>query len=129
MNEATRSTSKYVSKQYIDTTVTSLLRYKSPSWNGPGWYKFADPAGTKIATSAPPSNRCGTRRGGYMVEPHPTQVGQTKKVKFCFNYHGNSCFENTLGEVTKCGEGDFVYKLPNSPFVRGNYYFRYCAVP
>jgi len=66
-----------------------------------------------------------------MVEPHPTQVGQTKKVKFCFNYNGNSCFENTSGEVTKCGEGDFVYNMPNTPYIRGGqyFYFRYCSVP
>ena len=92
---------------------------------GPGWYKFTNPAGTKIATSAPPANSFGTIWGGYMVEPHSIQVGQTKKVNFCFNYRGNSCFEfeNTLGEVTKWREGDFVYKMPNTLNKGGNYPF------
>ena len=71
---------------------------------------------------------CGTIKGGYMVEPHPIQVGQTKKVKFCFNYRGNSCFENTFGEVTKCGEGDFVNKMTNTLNKDGNCFFRSCSV-
>ena len=60
-----------------------------------------------------------------MVEPHPTEVGQTKNVKFCFSHtNGNTCQWHTLGEVTKCGEDDFVYKLSDVPKCR----MRYCAV-
>jgi hypothetical protein len=99
----------------------------SPSWKGEGWYKFAYPAGTKMSTTPTPVNSCSTTRGGYMVESHPTQVGQTKNVKFCFNWStvNHSCYWPKFGEVKKCGEGDFVYKLPNT----GSCSARYCAVP
>ena len=122
MNEASRSTSNSVKSRYCDIGGYS---YTSLSWNGPGWYKFANPAGTKIPTSPPPKNRCGTHATGWMAEPHPKAVGQTKKVKFCFNYWSNSCSYESFGEVTKCGEEDFVYKLPNTPYCHQ----RYCAEP
>jgi hypothetical protein len=103
----------------------------SPSWDGPGWYKFANPAGTRMATykSPPPPNRCGTNATGFMNDSHPTKVGETKKVKFCFNWNivgnGNTCQWHKYGQVTKCGEEDFVYYLEDVP----NCTNRYCAVP
>ena len=121
LSEASRSTNISTVLWYCDKD----SRYTSPSWEGPGWYKFANPAGTKMATSSPPTQRCGTNAPGYMVEIHPTEAGQTKKVKFCFHYGKNSCRWESFGEVTKCGDGDFVYKLPNTPACS----LRYCAVP
>ena len=95
----------------------------SPSWKGPGWYKFAYYA--RMATSPPPYNRCGTHATGYMIHSHPTEIGKTKNVKFCFNWD-SSCRWSTYGSVTRCGKGNnFVYKLSNVP----NCTNRYCAVP
>ena len=122
MNEATRSTYNSVRELNCDLAKVSN---KSPSWKGPGWYKFANPAGTKMATKPPPVFRCGTGATGWMTTEPPSEIGQTKSVKHCFNWAGNSCQMNLLGEVTKCGEGDFVYKLPDAPAC----HLRYCAVP
>jgi len=97
----------------------------SPCWTGDGWYKFANAAGTKIATSPPPRNHCGTNGTGWMTAAHPSKIGETKKVKFCFNWDDNSCKWTTYGAVTKCGKEDYVYRLPNAPFCA----LRYCAVP
>jgi hypothetical protein len=126
LSDAKRSTSYSIKTSSEKKCDVLNQTYSSPSWEGPGWYKFANPAGTKMATTAPPFNRCGAYRTGYMVDEHPTEVGQTKQVKFCFSWGGkNSCGKSTLGEVTKCGEGNFVYKLPNAPICTA----RYCAVP
>ena len=97
----------------------------SPCWSGPGWYKFAYPAGTKMATKPPPPQTCGTLGTGWMTTEHPSEIGQTESVKFCFNWDGNTCWKISYGEVTKCGEGDFVYRLPDVAQCTS----RYCAVP
>ena len=97
----------------------------SPSWAGPGWYKFAYPAGTKMTTKPPPVKTCGTEATGWMTTEPPSEIGQTKSVKFCFNWWGNKCWKKSYGAVTKCGEGDFVYRLPEVAQCTS----RYCAVP
>ena len=127
MNEASRSTSisSPVEPWFSDYLNPNPGQVTSPSWKGPGWYKFSNPAGTQIANSLVPMYRCGTARTGYMVDSHPTEVGQTKNVKFCWVLAQNPCYWDGKGEVTKCGEGDFVYKLPDSR----PYNARYCAVP
>ena len=125
MSEATRSTTNtfyHHGKTFCDN---EKKKNASPHWKGSGWYKFASPAGTKIATSAPPHHTCGTSATGWMAQLHPTEVGQTKTVQFCFNWAGNSCFWKTTGEVTKCGDKNFVYKLPEPP----NCTLGYCADP
>ena len=71
------------------------------------------------------SHPCGTLHAGWMTQPHPTEVGQTKTVQFCFKTRTNSCHWKTTGKVTKCGENNFVYKLAE---VQSSY-LRYCAVP
>ena len=106
LSEATRSTNNSVRVFYCDSK--KFKNNLSPSWQGPGWYKFANPAGTKMATEPPPVNTCGTHVTGWMTTEPPSEIGQTKSVKFCFNWAGNSCKWNIFGEVTKCGEGDFV---------------------
>ena len=98
---------------------------RSPNWKGPGWYKFDNPAGTQIATSPPRVNTCGANLPGYMTTRFPTEIGQTFSARFCFSWKGNTCAYLTFGKVTKCGEGDFVYQLPNVPAC----YARYCAAP
>ena len=124
MSEASRSASYY--ELGVGNCDKENHRFISPSWKGPGWYKFVDPAGTKIATSPPKWKHCGTSATGWMDDSHPTEVGQTKTVRFCFNFFDSvTCKWNSTGEVTKCGEGEFVYKLPTVPICHS----RYCAAP
>jgi len=98
----------------------------SPSWNGPGWYKFANPAGKKMASSPVGSFKCGTYSPGYLCDDsNPTDIGQTKTVLYCFEWDGNPRWNEIKGKVTKCGEEDFVYYLPTVP----QCVYRYAAAP
>jgi hypothetical protein len=124
LSEASRSISRGVATNCDGYKLLKGTK-TSPSWTGPSWYKFAYPAGTKIATKPPPKATCGTHATGWMNATHPTEIGQTKSVKLCFNWR-STCWKTSYGEVTKCGEGDFVYRLPDvPPYTRS----RYCAVP
>ena len=123
MSEASRSISRGVATNCDGYKLLKGTK-TSPSWTGPSWYKFAYPAGTKIATKPPPKMTCGTHATGWMTTAHPTEIGQTKSVKFCFNW-SSTCWRTSYGEVTKCGEGDFVYRLPDVAQCTS----RYCAVP
>ena len=125
MSEVSRSISEGKGSNCDGYKLRGELDNTSPCWSGPGWYKFAYPAGTKMATKPPPNQTCGTLATGYMTTEHPSEIGQTKSVKFCFNWDRNTCWNSTVGEVTKCGEGDFVYRLPDVEKCTS----RYCAVP
>ena len=123
MSEASRKANIPTSKATCD--LFSYQDDRSPNWRGPGWYKFANPAGTQIATSPPRLHTCGANLPGYMTTQFPTEIGQTNSARFCFSWNGNTCAYRSYGKVTKCGEGDFVYQLPNVPAC----YARYCAAP
>ena len=125
LSEVTRSINAGEGRRNCDGYNPSDGSPTSASWNGGGWYKFANAAGTKIATTPPPRNHCGTNATGWMITPHPVIIGQTRKAKFCFNWDGKTCKWATYGEVTMCGIGDFVYRLPDAPRCA----LRYCAVP
>ena len=96
---------------------------QSPSWEGPGWYRLQEPAGTKIPQNPTSAFRCGTRATGWMDGDLPKKAGQTNDVKFCFSWDGNTCKWSAFGKVTNCGKY-FVFKLPHIPHVG---YLRYCA--
>ena len=96
----------------------------SPGWEGPAWYRFTMPAGTRIPESSPGLNHCGTYATGWLSGVHPTTPGASRNVKYCFHgYNGNDCWRSTPGKVTNCGSY-FVYYLENSPQCS----YRYCAI-
>ena len=96
----------------------------SPEWEGPAWYRFTMPAGTRIPESPPGLNHCGTYVTGWLSVVHPTSPGAfNNNAKFCFDDgSSNDCKYSTQGKVTNCGSY-FVYYLENAPACR----FRYCA--
>ena len=126
LSEASRSVKKRTTVGYYYCDSLLAVGTRSPQWHGLQWYKVVNPAGTKIATRAIKDPYCGTSYKGYMLEPHPTEVGQTKWATFCFSGNvGASCVWKNYGKVTKCGEGNFVYNLPDVPVCD----LRYCAEP
>ena len=89
---------------------------------GENWYQILIQGGSKIPESPPNAvGSCGTDSPGWMDDQHPTVVGQTKSVKYCFQ----SAFFGycLLGKVTNCG-GSFSYYLPETK--DGTARSRYC---
>ena len=97
----------------------------SPDWVGAGWYRMMAGTNTKIPVSPPGTWYCGTYTTGWLKGSHPSVAGQTRVVKFCFDYRGRTftdCHWSTQGKVTHCGEY-FVYYLENTSKCP----LRYCA--
>ena len=74
-----------------------------------GWYRFGGGAGTKIATSCVPSNRCGTHASGWMNGVHPTVADGEVTRTVCFSYNSCCSWSNEI-KVVNCGQY-YVYKL------------------
>lgn len=110
----------------VDTTQVGDGYVKSPKWNGPGWYRFQTPAGTKISTFYTSMGTCGSPAAIWMDTAHPTTTGTTvNNIKLCDNknYFKDCWWVGNAGKVTHCGDF-FVYRLPDSPIPGG----RYCSV-
>ena len=95
---------------------------KSHRWVGEGWYRFQEPAGTRMPETPPGHQNCGTVATGWLDGTHPTSLGDSIESKFCFNYDKTNCKEFTRGKVTNCGNF-FVYFLPEPRICK----MRYCA--
>jgi cysteine-rich repeat protein len=79
-----------------------------------GWYRFVEPAGTKMPDSAPPKNVCGTDATGWLQGGHPQNPGETVNRKVCFHWGSNTCNWSTNIQVTNCKDF-YVYKLNSTP--------------
>ena len=97
-----------------DTFKTDLFvnstRKVNYDWKGAGWYRFAGDAGSRIPTTAPGINKCGTASPGWMNSSYPENDYETKEVQFCFQSSINECDKSTTGKITDCGTF-FVYHL------------------
>ena len=76
-----------------------------------------------MSTSPVPSNTCGTKATGWMDASHPTEINQQKVVVFRFHWNNNVSWKDSVGRVTLCAGGYFVYYLPNTPHCD----YRYCG--
>lgn len=85
--------------------------------------RFSGSAGTMMATSVVPPNRCGAYYSGYYTGLMPTYPGETVSGEVCYNWMSNKCYMSNMISVTKCN-GFFVYALVKSPNCSG----RYCTV-
>lgn len=79
-----------------------------------GWYRFGGAAGTKIATSCVPINKCGTHAPGWMNGAHPTIDDGEVTRTVCYHYFGHCCKWSNNIEVVNCGQY-YVYKLMSTP--------------
>ena len=147
MNESTRS-NNYVDSSfyYCDQDYDLQNGELNPhlhltSWKGPGWYRFMEPAGTKMIEyeHVTGMGQCSTSDPTYLVGDHNSiQMGETVDREVCmfnskeFNSNGNECYVpysayypyHTINiKIKKCQEF-YVYKLPNIPQCNG----RYCGV-
>jgi len=88
--------------------------YKTPDWNGEGWYRVEGAAGSKISEKINTSEvwKCGTGWGGHLIGGHPNLPGQTVNRTICLRKAVELC---TGGykieiEVTNCRDY-YVYHL------------------
>ena len=95
---------------------------KSPQWHGDDWYRFLSPAGTRIASSPPGHEYCGTWASGWMQGSHPTSLGETVTRTVCFQWGSNTCYSSSEIKVRNCGHF-FLYRLVNTY----SCYDGYCA--
>ena len=93
---------------------------KSPQWHGDDWYRFLSPAGTRIASSPPGQDYCGTSASGWMQGSHPTSLGETVTRTVCFQYGYDTCNWSTEIKVRNCGQF-FLYHLVDTPACHAGY--------
>ena len=102
-------------------------------WNG--WYRFVEPAGTKLANKDIGYEACASRSAsGWLDGPDPTEVGKTIQERVCFSGYGKymtntlrSCAHVAWIHVTLCEDSKdekfLVYQLKEPP----EYSLAYCA--
>ncbi|CAH3177775.1 unnamed protein product [Porites evermanni] len=81
---------------------------------GPGWFRFEGSAGMRMASSCPPTRRCGTNAPGWMNGGHPTVADGQVSRQVCFHWSGNCCLWSRNIKVRNCGSY-YVYYLSSPP--------------
>ena len=87
-----------------------------------GWYRFQGAAGTKVATTCPPVNRCDTSSPVWLNGKHPSVAEGTVQRNFCIHQIGNCCHSSFKVYVKNCSSY-YMYKL----FYPGVCNTRYCS--
>jgi len=103
-----------------DSTV--YTSYTSLDWKGEGYYRFQEPAGTMLPETFPGYGHCATGRTGWLNGIHPEDIGVEYIMTACFGENHNNCLNTESITVTRCPDGGYVYKLPQTGCVR-----RYCG--
>lgn len=88
------------------------------------WYRFMLPAGTKIASTCIPSQRCNTVVTGWLKTAHPKSTDGIDSGEICFRWQSNCCQWSQNIYVRNCGRF-YVYKLPHTIGCP----MRYCGQP
>ena len=91
---------------------------------GPGWYGFVGKAGTRMATSCTPQDRCKTIATGWLYGENPTVADGQVSRQVCFNFYDDCCWRSTNIQVRNCGSY-YVYYLSAIPPSTCN--ARYCG--
>ena len=115
----------YGSLNSADRKITYSGSSYCDSGIGPGWFRFEGSAGTRMATSCPPTGRCATVAPGWLNGGHPTVADGQVSRTVCFHFSGNCCLWSTNIKVRNCGSY-YVYYLHSTPN-NGHCYLRYCG--
>ena len=124
LNDPTRN-SEYLGDS--DTPCDTLNSHASgtlqldPDWQGPAWYRMAEPAGTTIPEEPVGYGHCGTSIPGWLNGHHPTTPGETINGKVCFNTYDTCSFETQI-QIKHC-TSYYLYYLVKPP----NCNYRYCS--
>ena len=91
---------------------------------GPGWFRFEGDAGSTMATSCPPKDRCNTAATGWLNGTHPEVADGNVTREACFSYSNGCCDWKTSIQVRNCSSY-VVYFLNSVPYLKGD--LRYCS--
>ena len=87
-----------------------------------GWYRFEGAAGKRMASSCPPTLRCGTFVTGWLTGRHPIVSDRQVSRTVCFRHYRRCCQWSTTIQVRNCGSF-YVYYLTGTP----GCVFRFCG--
>ncbi|KAL9963301.1 hypothetical protein ACROYT_G032488 [Oculina patagonica] len=90
-------------------TYSSVHPYQCDD-NLDGWYRFEGAAGTQMATTCPPTNRCGTYSPGWLSNGHPTVADGTVIRRVYFHRSGD-CWRDSLSIQVKNCSSYYIYNL------------------
>ena len=81
-----------------------------------GWYRFQGAAGTQMATTCPPRNRCDAAFPGWLSDAHPTVADGIVTRRVCFHTWRDCCmvFSTRYIQVKNCSSY-YVYRLRPVP--------------
>ena len=108
LNSTDRKITYAVSSNYCDNGI------------GPGWFRFEGSAGTRMPTSCPAYERCGTAATGWLNGGHPTVADGQVSRQVCFHWKSGCCQWSTNIKVRNCGSY-YVYYLSGTPVCNGRY--------
>lgn len=91
-------------------TYSSEYPYQCDSSLSVGWYRFQGAAGTKMAISCPPANRCDASFPGWLNGAHPTVDDGIVTRSACIHKAGNCCSSGFSIQVKNCGSY-YIYRL------------------
>ena len=97
--------------------------------DGNNWFRFVEPAGTKLSTIDIGPEACKTQASGWMNGSDPTSFGQIINNRVCFSwYSGGECSNKIDVKVALCRENGndpfYIYQLKNIPWCN----YLYCAI-
>ena len=100
--------------------------------DGNNWFRFVEPAGTKLSTIDIGPSACKTQMSLWMDGPDPTSFGQSIKNRVCFSWWNNGnrdkCKYEIDTKVALCRENGndpfYIYQLKNLRWCHS----LYCAI-
>jgi len=98
-----------------DRKTTYITQSRQCDRNLNGWYRLQGAAGTRMPTSCPPMDRCGTHATGWLNGGHPTVADGKVTRQVCFSLRSNCCWQSTNIEVRNCGSF-YVYHFSGTPY-------------
>jgi hypothetical protein len=105
--------------EWCDRTNSSDV---DPQWQGLGWYRLMEPAGTMLPEYPPAVQSCGTEKPGWMIGEHPALVDGVVDRVVCFAWANDACQWQEDIKVVNC-DGYYLYRLPDASTCS----LRYCA--
>ena len=104
----------YASLNSSTKKITYTPDYNCDKGIGPGWFRFEGSAGTRMPTSCPQYNRCGTTATGWMNGGHPTVADGQVTRTVCFHYKSGCCQWSTSIKARNCGSY-YIYHINGTP--------------
>ena len=93
--------------------------------DGNRWFRFIEPAGTKLSNIDIGDSACSTAASGWMDGSDPTVIGEILNQRVCFSWNG-ACLWSSNVKASLCEDNDgqfYIYQLKKSEVCN----LAYCA--